>query len=169
MESSDVLLTLAEIAIGLAGFSGVVAAFSRTRSFSPEDRVRFLMLIGGTFSVVVLAFVPFLMRYAGMEGSEVWRWSSAVFAVVFAVAFPLIRAGRKTILKYGTAAPGWSVALVALLGLVAFLLQIGNVLSWPFAPGPFAYVVGLVVFLIGSGAIFVYLVLIRPETAEERD
>lgn len=31
-----------------------------------------------------------------------------------------------------------------------------------FLPGPFAYVVGLTTGLIGSGSIFVYLVLIRP-------
>lgn len=166
MEGSDVLLTLAEIAIGLAGFSGIVAAFSRTRSFPPEDRVRFLMLIGGTFSVVILAFVPFLMLYAGQTEPQIWRWSSAVFVILWAGCAPLIGIGRKIILKHGNAAPGWSITLIALLALVAFLLQIGNIAGWPFTPGPFAYVFGLVAGLLGSGAIFVYLVLIRPRPSE---
>jgi len=166
MEGSEVLLTLAEIAIGLAGFSGVVVAFSQTRRFPPEDRVRFLMLIGGTFSVVVLAFVPFLMLYAGRVGPEIWRWSSAVFLLVWLVAAPLTRKGRSIILKYGTPAPGWSVASIFLLGISAVLAQIGNLFAWPYSPGPFAYIFGLIVALIGAASIFVYLVLIRPGAEE---
>jgi hypothetical protein len=53
---------IAQIAVGLAGFSGVVAAFSRSREFRVEDRVRFLMLVGGTFVVILLSFVPFLRK-----------------------------------------------------------------------------------------------------------
>ena len=164
MEASEVLLTLAEIAIGLAGFSGVVAAFSRTRHFPHEDRVRFLMLIGGTFFVIVLAFVPFLVLYAGGDGPAIWRWSSAIYGAFWLSALPLIRAGRKVIIEHGTPAPRWSLALIASVSLLGFLLQVGNVLAWPFGPGPFAYVVGLIAGLIGSGSIFVYLVLIRPDT-----
>ncbi len=45
MEASDELLTIAELAVGLAGFSGVVVAFTRQGELSLTDRYRFIGLL----------------------------------------------------------------------------------------------------------------------------
>lgn len=166
IEGGEVLLTMAEVATGLAGFSGVVTAFSRTRDFPPEDRVRFLMLVGGTFFVILMAFVPFLLELAGLSLSGTWRWSSAIWLIGFALCMPLVRAGRRIIMRQGRPAPAWSLLTIWAVSITAVLVQLGNVLSWPYAPGPVPFLLGLVAGLMGSGAIFVYLVLIRPETHE---
>lgn len=160
----EVLLTMAEVAVGLAGFSGVVAAFSRTREdFAPEDRVRFLMLVGGTFFVILLAFVPFLLDLGGMPEEETWRWSSGAWLLGFMGCTPFLVAGRRVIMRRGRPAPGWSVLLIAAASVSAALAQLGNALGWPYAPGPVPFLLGLMVGLVGSGSIFVYLVLIQPE------
>lgn len=169
IEGGQVLLTLAEIAVGLAGFSGVVAAFSRTRDFPPEDRVRFLMLVGGTFFVILLALVPFLFELGGMTESETWRWSSGVWLFGLVGFTPLVVAGRRIIVRRGQPAPGWSLLLVAAVSLAAALAQLGNVLGWPYAPGPVPFLLGLMAGLLGSGSIFVYLVLIRPGPDDGRE
>lgn len=163
VQGGEVLLTMAEIAIGLAGFSGVVAAFSQTRDFPAADRVRFLMLVGGTFFVILLAFVPFLLGLSGFEEPGLWRWSSAIWVVAFAACLPLVLAGRKIILREGRSAPGWSVGIIFLMALASCLGQVGNMLGWPYPSGPVPFLLGLMVGLIGSGSIFVYLVLVRPE------
>lgn len=163
IEGGDVLLTMAQIAVGLAGFSGVVAAFSQTREFPAADRVRFLYLVGGTFFVIVLAFVPFLLALSGVEEPGLWRWASGVWLAAVLVCVPLVLRGRTVILKQGRRAPGWSVLVIFVLALGATTAQAGNVLAWPFLPGPVPFLVGLLVGLIGSGSIFVYLVLIRPD------
>jgi hypothetical protein len=160
IRGAEVLLTAAEIGIGLAGFSGVVAAFTRLRT---EDRVRFLMLVGGSFFVVVLAFVPFLLDLAGLTERGVWRWSSAIWAILFAGCIPLLRAGRRVIVAHGTPAPGWSIVLIVGVVAAVSLVQLGNVAGWPYAPGPVPFILALMSGLVASGAIFVYIVLIRPE------
>ncbi|MDP2530352.1 MAG: hypothetical protein Q8W51_11530 [Candidatus Palauibacterales bacterium] len=162
IRGGEVLLAMAQIAIGLAGFSGVVAAFSRTRDFPAPDRVRFLMLVGGTFFVILLAFVPFLLELGGMEEPGLWRWSSGIWLAGLLACAPLIVAGRRVILREGRPAPAWSLLIVLMIGAGAALAQGGNVVGWPYSPGVVPYLLGLLAGLIGSGSIFVYLVLIRP-------
>jgi hypothetical protein len=53
-----------------------------------------------------------------------------------------------------------------MVALVACLAQLGNVINWPFSAGPLPFLLALIAGLIGSGAIFVYLVLIRPDREE---
>ena len=168
IQGGEVLLTMAQIAIGLAGFSGVVAAFSRTRDFPAPDRVRFLMLVGGTFLVILLAFVPFLLELGGMEEPGLWRWSSGIWLVGLVACAPLIVAGRRIILREGRPAPGWSLLTVLAIAAGATLAQAGNVVGWPYPPGVVPYLLGLLAGLIGSGAIFVYLVLVRPHQGAGR-
>ena len=163
IRGGEVILTAAEIAIGLAGFSGIVAAFSRMR---PEDRVRFLMLVGGSFFVIVVAFVPFLLELGGLAEPSVWRGSSGIWLLGFATALPMIRAGRKLIIAHGRPAPGWSIALLVLVMVTVALAQLGNTLAWPFQPGPVPFILALMMGLVASGAIFVYMVLIRRDHLE---
>jgi hypothetical protein len=70
--------------------------------------------------------------------------------------------GRIVILRSGTAAPGWSVLLVVSFALAANVMQVANVVGWPFAPGPVPFILGCMAGLLGSGVIFVYLVLMTP-------
>lgn len=52
------------------------------------------------------------------------------------------------------------------------MVQVGNGVAWPFHPGPVPFLLGLLAGRFGSGAIFVYLVLVRPaegETAGHRE
>jgi hypothetical protein len=44
-----------------------VVAFSRTRTFPAEDRVRFLMLVGGTFFVSLVLIRP---AASGEDGGQ---------------------------------------------------------------------------------------------------
>lgn len=160
---------MAEIAVGLAGFSGIVAAFSQTGMFQTADRVRFLLLVGGTFFVMILAFVPFLLSLAGMQEPAVWRWASGIWFVGMTACSPLVVAGRNIIVKQGQVAPGWSVAIVGAAGVLSAIVQLFNVFGWPYHPGPVPFLIALLAGLLGSAVIFVYLVLIRTsEQPRER-
>lgn len=160
IRGGELILVTAQIAVSLAGFSGVVAAFTKMRV---EDKVRFLMLLGASFFVILFAFVPFLLDLGGHPEHTVWRWSSGLWLVAFAVCAPLIVKGRRMIVAHGTPAPGWSVLLILLVVVLTTLALLGNALGWPYEPNPVPFILALVSGLIGAGAIFVYLVLIRPE------
>ena len=63
MAPQDVLTTIAEISIALAGFTGLVAAFRQFGGYrwSFEERLRITMLIVLSFTVIICALSPFAL------------------------------------------------------------------------------------------------------------
>ena len=82
MEASDELLTIAELAIGLAGFSGVIVAFTHRDGLSEVNRNHFIVLFSTAISAVFMAFVPFGFHYQGKVGPALWESSSLVMLIV---------------------------------------------------------------------------------------
>jgi hypothetical protein len=94
MEGAGTLELLAELAVGVLGFSGIVAALARRApgEWAPIDQRRFfsMVLIGAL--VVILALLPFPLHYAGLGTSSLWGWSSGLGAVlVVSVAVGVVR------------------------------------------------------------------------------
>ena len=81
MEASDELLTIAELAIGLAGFSGVIVAFTHRDGLSEVNRYHFIILFSVALSAVFMAFVPFGFHYQGKVGPALWVSSSLVMLI----------------------------------------------------------------------------------------
>ena len=95
MEASDELLTIAELAIGLAGFSGVVIAFAHQGGLRAVDRFFFIALISIAGTAALLAFVPGVFHRA----HELLR--SYLRAYRFAVvAFRILGQFSKTITPF---------------------------------------------------------------------
>ena len=90
MTGIDALLTIAEMAIALAGFSAVVAAFARQGALSPEDRSRFVWLFSTAFVAALLAFVPVLLIEANFEPPELWRCASGVMLLAWFASIGLL-------------------------------------------------------------------------------
>ena len=164
MEAADELLTIAELAIGLAGFSGVVAAFThRGAALNEVDRYHFIILFSVTLSAVFVAFVPFGFHHAGFVGAPLWAWSSGV----------MLAAAVATSILLAVAAPGnfqsqwipgflgsWFVSYGLPLAIVS--AQLVNVIGWPAESGPLLFVFGLLVWLLVGGMNFLRLILHRP-------
>ena len=72
---SDLLTSVAEVSVALAGFSGLFVAFSRSRgrSLLPIERYALLFLLFASLSAVLLAILPFvLMAASGTDAFEPW-------------------------------------------------------------------------------------------------
>lgn len=103
MEVREELLPIAEIAIGIAGFTGVIAAFLQRGGLHRVDRVRFVNLFVAAFITLLLAYVPIVVSHLVADAARIWTYSSAVMVVVwflnvaFACAYviPSIRADFK--------------------------------------------------------------------------
>jgi|SRR4026209_2539637 hypothetical protein len=82
MSGDDVLLTIAELSVAFAGFSGVVAVFGQRAAgrWSDEDFVRLLFLISSSLVVVFLALLPFFLRLLHCPDAVAWGISSAFLA-----------------------------------------------------------------------------------------
>ena len=162
MEAREELLTIAEISIGIAGFSGVIAAFLQRGGLHPLDRVRFAMIFAFSFTTLVLAYVPIVVSHLLDETSGIWVHSSAVMIVVWVASvaaalhflFPELRRNPS---KNET--PRLLLVIPSILNLGVQILNVGG---WLWSPGFVAYLFGLFVYLYASGLIFVFTIMFRP-------
>ena len=78
MESASVLESIAEVGIALAGFGGIAAALGhRARGiWSPEDRLRLILLASFSLGVVFACFLPYVTHHLGSTAP--WRLASTL-------------------------------------------------------------------------------------------
>jgi hypothetical protein len=84
MENAGILQLLAELALGVLGFSGVVAVLGHRSAgeWAPIDRFRFFTMIRVTALVLLLAVLPFPFHSAGFASQPIWGWCSGVGAIL---------------------------------------------------------------------------------------
>jgi hypothetical protein len=87
MDHGDILLTLAEVSVAFAGFSGVVAVFGRQdpNTWSFADRYRFFSLVHTSLSSLLLCIVPFGLLALNVPDASAWRTVSALFLLYLVV------------------------------------------------------------------------------------
>jgi hypothetical protein len=83
MNATDALATIAEIAIAVAGFSGVAAVLGRRSQgeWSPLDVFRLRALLLSSFSIVIFCFLPIVLSLTLLSSSSVWALSSGAWLV----------------------------------------------------------------------------------------
>jgi hypothetical protein len=169
MDPSAALSTSAQVAVAIAGFAGVVAAF-RNESVHNWGQVEIFwlrLLLFNSIIPLALSLVGLLFLAVTPAPSSIWRWSSGFAAFLLAPYAAMIiktsmgfapgqleAAGGGKIISYG---------LIALLTAV-FLLQLWNVATlavfWPFF-------VAIIALLLGSMYQFVRLVLSTKQPSAE--
>lgn len=82
MTADDALLTIAEIAIATIGFAGIVSALRPTTSLVSDSmhRLRLRLMIEGSASVMVYAFLPFVLSGVLPE-QQIWAIGSGILAI----------------------------------------------------------------------------------------
>jgi hypothetical protein len=124
---SDLLQTIAEIAITLAGFAGVVAFLGqRARGdWRTVDLFRFNQLLAGSLAALLLSFAPILLFKLGVPEPLAWRASSGLLALYLAVSLAwsaqalrsLPEAERPEIIP-------WMLNLIIAANISEFVLQV---------------------------------------------
>jgi hypothetical protein len=152
---NDTLLTLAEIAIAVLGFAGLIGVFARRRkleSFSEEFLKLRWLLDYGLFALVA-ALVPFLVMASGLSPASGWRVSSAALLAAYLIyAIP----HRKMLIE--SAAMGRFATFTVVGDLVIVVVLLANATGFPIAAAAFPYLVAAFWYLFGAVAGFVQLV-----------
>jgi hypothetical protein len=82
VEAEGLLTTLAEVAIAIAGFSGIVVAVNRSNQpWSRVDKSRLTMLLQISFGCVFWSFLPILFHLAHVPEASIWFWSSGLWLI----------------------------------------------------------------------------------------
>lgn len=160
-EPSDVLLTLAEVAVAFAGFASVVAIFQArwTRSETPFDLFRFWVMLAFSLATLVFALLPFLLHFLGLPDSTMWRLSSALLGLfVLGNALFISRLIRRRVpAVVSSLTTSLSVSANATY-TAALAAQVTNLVGVFGGPGFGLYLLGLFLVLFGAGVNFVRLV-----------
>jgi hypothetical protein len=162
MEAREELLTFAEVAIAIAGFSGVVGAFLQRDGLHWVDRVRFVGILGISFAAFALAFVPIVLSHLGWTGPALWSGASVVMIVFWAVCvapLPFVMPRLRREDYFNSRVFASMVAAPALLNLG---LQLANAFGLLLESGVVAYLLGLFIFLYTAGVLFVIAIVFRP-------
>lgn len=82
MDVASALLTFAQVAIGLAGFSAILVALSgKPHQWTPVDSFRIRNILAFTFQSVFLSLIPFVLAFFSLPQSTVWQLSLLILAI----------------------------------------------------------------------------------------
>ncbi len=80
MDHESTLYTLAQIAVALTGFTGIVAVLgSRNQgTWSPSERLQLRTLVETSLTVLFASFAPILLFMVGNSEPTAWRAANAI-------------------------------------------------------------------------------------------
>jgi hypothetical protein len=172
VEIAGTLELLAELAIAVLGFSGVVAVLGRRASgdWTDVDRLRFGAMVRIAALVLVLSLLPSPFRSAGLSESSLWAWCSGIGTALCVLLVVLNYEARKRVhLPFG-----WSDSTISKAALIYVLvavivapLLLGlNAIGVAFERDPTAYLVALLLLFVAS--VVYFLRLLEASIAESR-
>jgi len=167
MAEADLLTVLAEIALGLAGFAGIIAALGpRKNPWQLLDRLRIIALLVNSFLILIFALVPLGLAAAKFNEADLWFYSSLVY-LLFQLHIPFkFRAIFRSVEGYEGFASlpiGYAILTIELLGAALLLLNVAILkVAWP-------HILALGIVLITGFFIFAELLVILISENRERD
>ncbi len=166
MEHRDLLQTIAEVGVALAGFAGVVSIF-RARLPEPEHLIHVQSarnIIEVSLFTVLFSFAPPIFHGLGADSSAAWRISSGVAALALLVislfVYRRLQSLTRTVADKSvlTFEPGLSIP-ASLIGASTLTLLTANAAGL-FEPAPTVYALSLLGPLVIAGLIFTRLTII---------
>ena len=162
MTGEDSLYNVAEIAIALAGFSGLVAVFRSERlgAWLPRERFLFWLLISFALAALFFALLPVTLHLLGFSEAVVWATASALLASYYVVVGVAALIGHVRMNRAGhpTSRPlSWYVIFPTGVLVVASLLLNAFGIVLDRAVG--VYHLGLLYVLACGSTMFVFLLV----------
>ncbi len=153
MEMSESLTTFAELAIALAGFTGLLTAFQRRQmNWSDQERFRIRMLLMVCFGIMAFALLPKVFVDSAIAEERMWRlltigWS--LFAIFLCVSFI-----RRIVVGNVQLAMQKATWLLLIGGLIIHISTLAGSSFLLWNPGSAALAVGFIWGLLFGGMFF---------------
>jgi hypothetical protein len=163
IDVANALLTLAQVAIGLAGFSAILVALSgKPHQWTPVDAFRIRNILAFSFQSVFLSLVPFVLAFFRLPESSVWKLSLLVIAIatfggVLLVLSGVYRLSRPERAVLNAVVVSTVTAILFTMAAVELLAAFGIV-----RPAPGVFFLGLVVLLGVSTVLVARFLFARP-------
>jgi hypothetical protein len=163
IDVANALLTFAQVAIGLAGFSAILVALSgKPHQWTPVDAFRIRNILAFSFQSVFLALTPFVLAFFSLPERAVWQISLLILATATLGSVLLVLSGvyrlspsERAVLK--AVVVSTVVAILCLMAAVELLAAFGIV-----RPASGVFFLGLVVLLGISTVLVARFLFARP-------
>lgn len=156
-------MTLAQVAIGLAGFSAILVALSgKPHQWTPVDAFRIRNILAFTFQSVFLSLIPFVLAFFSLPESTVWKASLLTIATASLADVLLVLTG-----VYRLSRPERAVLKAMVVSTVTAVLFIMAAVELGAAfnlvrPAPAVFFLGLIVLLGVSTVLVARFLFARP-------
>lgn len=163
IDVANALLTLAQVAIGLAGFSAILVALSgKPHLWTPVDAFRIRNILALSFQSVFLSLVPFVLVFFSLPESTVWKASLLIVAMATLGDVLLVLSG-----VYRLSRPQRAVLNAAVVSTVTVVLFVTAAVELVAAfgivrPAPAVFFLGLIVVLGVSTVLVARFLFARP-------
>lgn len=163
IDVASALLTPAQVAVGLAGFSAILVALSgKPHQWTPVDSFRIRNILGFTFQSVFLSLTPFVLAFFSLPELRVWQVSLLVLAIatlggVLLVLIGVYRLSRPERAVLNAVVVSAVTAILCAMAAVELLAAFGIV-----SPAPGVFFLGLVVLLGVSTILVARFLFARP-------
>jgi len=162
--NESVLYTLAEVAVTLAGFSGLVVVFRLrgTEAWTSTELRIFWLLLGDSFLVVFFALLPIPLALANWSPDALWGLCNALLGSCFILLDLLVLQGERrdraakqrvtvpfiTPLLYAMSVVGFGMGLALWLSVWDLVVQRGQAV----------YVLGLIMMIAFAAMEFLFFI-----------
>ena len=157
MDVVETLIGITEIAVALAGFTGVVVAFgTRSRgAWHPGDRLRLTFLLEASLTAAGFALLGLLLLAAEIDPTYSWAACSLAWSVYMLFSLATSRIALKdSQLTHGDV-DRLANRITATLFIVMIIAQLSNAVLWQsFAP----FLAALILNLAGAAMQFTRLI-----------
>ncbi len=157
MEAASTLEVIAEIAIAIAGFSGVVTALSiRTSQWTELDKVRLRTLLQASFGTVLFSLLPLVLFSTTLGKPTIWVIVSSAWLIYMGVStIPFVLGAVR---KSSSVPDGLGRLPIALfLGIVGSVVVV-QALNVAILRAAWPHLTAMLVGLIASSVAFLRLI-----------
>lgn len=160
MTGSDVLLTVAELAVAFAGFASIVVVFQHGRpsSWPPAVPVRLQAMVESSLGTLYATLFPFGLHALGVTGPTLWAISSAAAGVTLIAVGLLFYLRARPHLPEGELKPAFTFGLAGANVLVVGL-QVVNALGIGMEPSFGPFLVATLFSLVVASLVFLRMVV----------
>ncbi len=149
MSAESFLSSVVEVAIGIGGFAGIIAAIRQGRlaDWPADQRILLQMLLVASAAAISFALLPSILAEAQLDEPTIWRIGSALL-----LAWQVGIAVHRTRQFRSFGVTPWFPRLLGVwvAGIIAFqVANLGLAMSWPYLVGVFGLLVnGFSFFLL---------------------
>jgi hypothetical protein len=161
----DAFQTIAEVAIGLAGFSGLLVAFRRSMGpLSNVQKFRMRILFALSFGALFLSLLPAIILNLGISEDKLWVYSSLAMSIYSSYFLAWwLSSSRRTAKKYPEIFDRWVFSTMTVGHILNLVLQLFVVFKLVDSGHAGIFLIGLAWYLINASQQFVRMLFIQPQ------